>query len=165
MAPKKLRTIAKADLFFRRVKGVVVHPIFAGLTLVGNFTMAGGAGLFFYLESGINPNVKSPLDALWWAVSTVTTVGYGDISPHTVGGRWLGIFLMIFGVSLFSSFTALFASHLVMPEISHVEKELEGLEEKISQVGSDEEHIEKLLVDLEKNLTSLKQLRNRRGAS
>lgn len=40
---------------------------------------------------------KSFLDALWWSIVTVTTVGYGDISPATSIGRVMAVVLMIFG--------------------------------------------------------------------
>lgn len=45
-------------------------------------------------------------DALWWGVVTVTTVGYGDITPETVGGRIVAAALMIVGIGLFSFITA-----------------------------------------------------------
>jgi voltage-gated potassium channel len=42
----------------------------------------------------------SPFNALWWTMTTLSTVGYGDFFPKTVLGKLLGIFLMIFGVGL-----------------------------------------------------------------
>ncbi|HET7626891.1 MAG TPA: potassium channel family protein [Bacillales bacterium] len=43
---------------------------------------------------------KSPFNAFWWVMTTVTTVGYGDFYPHTFTGKLIGIFLFIFGVGI-----------------------------------------------------------------
>ena len=52
-------------------------------------------------------------DSIWWAVTTMTTVGYGDTYPVTTIGRWVAAALMIGGVALFGTVTATFASWLV----------------------------------------------------
>ncbi|WP_368680621.1 ion channel [Rhodococcus opacus] len=52
-------------------------------------------------------------DALWWAVVTVTTVGYGDLSPVTPAGRLIAVGLMVAGIALLGVVTATLASWLV----------------------------------------------------
>jgi voltage-gated potassium channel len=49
-------------------------------------------------------------DALWWAVVTITTVGYGDLAPVTIGGRLIAIGVMVGGIALLGTITASLAS-------------------------------------------------------
>ena len=64
-------------------------------------------------ENGVNAAVGSPLDALWWGVVTLTTVGYGDITPVTGEGRLAASILMLLGIGLFSAITAIVTSFLL----------------------------------------------------
>lgn len=52
-------------------------------------------------------------DALWWSIVTLTTVGYGDISPATLGGRLVGITIMVAGIGFLGTLTATIASIFV----------------------------------------------------
>jgi len=66
-----------------------------------------GGGLYARVE-GISLE-----DALWWAVVTMTTVGYGDISPETLSGKFIGVFLMLTGIGFLGLLTATIASVFV----------------------------------------------------
>ena len=55
----------------------------------------------------------SVTNAFWWSIVTLTTVGYGDITPTTVGGRIIGIIIMFFGIGILGMFTATIASIFV----------------------------------------------------
>jgi len=86
------------------------------------FYAAGSAALFVYVaslamlqteRSAPESTITSFGDALWWSVTTVTTVGYGDTYPVTVTGRVIAALLMIGGISLIGVITATVASWIV----------------------------------------------------
>lgn len=107
----------------RLLRGVrSVHRI---LTLSFQNKMQGGAvslGLMAFLlitfasvsilvcERRGDANITSAEDAIWWSISTITTVGYGDKYPVTTEGRVVGIVLMICGVGMFAGLSGLMAS-------------------------------------------------------
>ncbi len=100
------------------------QPVFIALTILGNLVIFGAATLLYQFENGINPNVHSYLDALWWAVATVTTVGFGDIVPITFAGRILGMCTIFVGAALFWSYTALFAEAILSRDFDDFESRL-----------------------------------------
>ncbi len=65
------------------------------------------------VETGSGSSLESFPNALWWAVVTATTVGYGDMVPATTAGRGVAIILMFGGIGLFGAVTANLASFLV----------------------------------------------------
>jgi voltage-gated potassium channel len=67
----------------------------------------------------IEPKINTNQDALWWSIVTATTVGYGDLSPATLGGRLIAILLMIFGIGLIGMITGSIATFF----ISHTKEE------------------------------------------
>ena len=68
----------------------------------------------YIAEQGVNPAVDAPLDALWWGLTTMTTVGYGDVYPVTDEGRLAAGVLMILGIGLYSVITATITSFLLV---------------------------------------------------
>ncbi len=58
-------------------------------------------------------NIKNFSDGLWWAFTTITTVGYGDRYPTTTEGRILAVFLMVLGISLLGVVSATIAAWFV----------------------------------------------------
>ena len=67
----------------------------------------------YYFENPVQPEEFSSIfECMWWAVSTMTTVGYGDIVPITVGGKIFTSFISFIGIGVVSIPTALLASSL-----------------------------------------------------
>jgi voltage-gated potassium channel len=82
--------------------------------------------------------ISSFADGLWWAITTVTTVGYGDTYPKSSLGRGVGVLLMLLGISLFSVVTANVAAFFVEEREDEVLKELRALRAELSEVrGND----------------------------
>jgi voltage-gated potassium channel Kch len=71
--------------------------------------LLGALGVFL-VERGSNRSIGSFGDALWWAVVTATTVGYGDVSPVTLEGRLIAVVLMLTGIGVIGVFTATVAA-------------------------------------------------------
>jgi voltage-gated potassium channel len=90
-----------AKRLFERLGGVVAVAL--AVVLVG-------ASVAYYAEHPTNPEFKTYGDSLWWAIVTLTTVGYGDIVPETSGGRWAGVFIMVTGVAVLGLLAGTLAS-------------------------------------------------------
>lgn len=91
--------IAKEELIlFGIVAGILLY-----LSAVG----------IYYFENGAQPEqFKSVFHSLWWAVTTLTTVGYGDMYPITAGGRLFTFFVLMIGLGIVAVPTGLIASAL-----------------------------------------------------
>ncbi|HSR12852.1 MAG TPA: ion channel [Thermodesulfobacteriota bacterium] len=92
-----------------------------GITLAILFC---GAGALYLFERSANKSVQGLEDALYWAVISMTTTGYGDITPVTGAGRVVAVFVVLSGLLLFSMVTATIASVFVEKKI----REGKGLE-------------------------------------
>lgn len=108
---------------------------------------------FILLVSGtlmalIDPNIETPLDGLWWAWVTITTVGYGDIVPVSNAGRVFASILILMGIGLVSVLTATISALFIQQDeeaqnqrlieqeqrIQDLEEQLRRMESKLDQV-------------------------------
>ena len=89
------------------------HGTLATAALVSFLMMVFSSIAMLNFEKAPNSNIKNPEDALWWAFTTITTVGYGDKYPVTTEGRAVAALLMVSSVGLFGIFTAFIASLFV----------------------------------------------------
>ena len=87
---KDLIVIVKVLLTSRKELGLLV-------ILLGISTITFGS-IMYYIEMDVNKDFNSIMTGCWWALVTITTLGYGDLTPVTVGGKVLGSVLLTFGM-------------------------------------------------------------------
>jgi voltage-gated potassium channel len=77
-------------------------------------------------------------DGIWWAVVTVTTVGYGDLYPHTVAGRLIAMALMLVGIGFLSVLTATVATRFIQTDTKSDEvlESLRRIEADVAELKS-----------------------------
>jgi len=99
----------------KQFRYVFIEKKFEFLTLAILFVMAitfGSTIIYIYEGAGINPNITSFFDAVYWSVITISTVGFGDISPVTIQGRVATLFLVIGGMGVIAFFTSIVTTSL-----------------------------------------------------
>ena len=85
--------------------------------VLGASTVLGGVSMYL-VEARLNPNLNSVGDGIWWAMVTVTTVGFGDITPVTMLGRIIGAGMMVAGMFTLALFAGIVGSSLVKGMLS-----------------------------------------------
>ena len=115
-----------AFLYLRRTRNLVLTVVLTAFVLVIFSSIA-----VLVFEDEKESNIRTPFDAVWWAVSTMTTVGYGDKVPVTVEGKIVAMILMVTGVALFGVLTGLFARLFVQPELKKEDADIAALAKEI----------------------------------
>lgn len=90
--------------------------------------------IFGVLVAGIDPGVKTVWDGMWWAVATVSTIGYGDVVPTSALGRVLGVLLVILGLAIFVIITANILALTLKKETRKFRREEREVEKLVDEV-------------------------------
>lgn len=121
--------------WLRTARSFLSLPFLAAMGSLAFVLLIAGVALYFF-ERKANPEEfnEKPLpglgDAFWWAAVTMTTVGYGDKSPKSLGGRLVALVWMFISVIILSTFTASIVSSLALPSTV---QPIEGLADLRSQ--------------------------------
>lgn len=99
-----LNTLPKQVFHYQKFRRIVVALLSVAMFL--------GVMVVPFEQGAPGATIHNLFDALWWATTTVTTVGYGDKVPVTVPGRVVGILLQIIGGLLFGSVVGTFTVYL-----------------------------------------------------
>jgi voltage-gated potassium channel len=127
----RLLRLLKAGVLARRVFSTEGVRDAAVLTLIA---VLGGGGAFAAVEKDQD---LSAWDGVWWAITTVTTVGYGQPEVHTDAGRIIGICLMVTGIGFVAVLTAAAAERFVRPrrdEVRAVEARLDEILRRLDEL-------------------------------
>jgi voltage-gated potassium channel len=100
-----------------------MNKIFYLLVAAGIVIIAGTVIMYDLESKAENSQMTTLLDALWWCVATVTTVGYGDVVPVTSLGRIVALVYMFFGISLVATLLAVISNTFYKKRIEKEETE------------------------------------------
>ena len=101
----------KKNNFFSRLFELLTSKlVIASLITILIFTVL--MLIIFLSEQKTNSSINTLFDAIWYTLVTITTVGYGDITPHSILGRTSAMILLLAGVALFGALSGKFASFL-----------------------------------------------------
>jgi voltage-gated potassium channel len=107
---------------------------FALAALLALFLVISCSTAILHFETLPESNIRTADDAMWWAFTTMTTVGYGDRYPITTEGRIVAVVLMTAGVGLFGAFSAALAAWFLIPEDKATDQEIALLREEIASL-------------------------------
>ena len=130
--PRAIEILQRKPLTARRASWIIAS-VTVSMTVI--------AGVLIHFTDGKTfPNVG---DGMWWAVQTVTTVGYGDLVPASTLGRLIAALVMLGGLSFLAVITAAIASEFVESARGRVEAPgSDAVSAKLDQIGARLEAIE-----------------------
>ena len=101
-----------------------MNKIYPTLLITAGLVVIAGTFIMYEIERGApNSKMTTFLDALWWCVASVTTVGYGDVVPVTSLGRMVALVYMFFGIALISTLLAVITNTFYRKRIQKAENE------------------------------------------
>lgn len=142
----------------RLVKLLSVLQLAAGSTLRGRIVLyAAGSSVLLVTVAALamldvernapGATITSFGDALWWAVVTITTVGYGDTSPVTMPGRFIAVGIMVAGIALLGTVTAMLASWF-LERVTATEQDMKSATRReVASLANEIALLRELLID------------------
>lgn len=137
----KATKILSEFVLYRRTQSA-----FLAASLVSILLVFFSATAVLQFETSPEANIRTPEDAVWWAVVTITTVGYGDRFPLSTEGRLIAVLLMSAGVGLFGTFSGFVAAWFLgapgtrsseLEAIEELRREVLALREQLGSSKSD----------------------------
>jgi voltage-gated potassium channel len=137
-----------------------MNPLLTLLVTAAGIIIFGSLLIFSIESQHPDSQINSMIDAAWWTVATVTTVGYGDVVPVTDTGKIVAIFYMFFGIGTLALFLSVLGTQFYKrrfekegKEISHAQK---LILERMNDLEKNQKNLQKDLRDLIETLKDKK---------
>ena len=135
-----LRTLMATGILAQDLRKRAAHWAFVGAAIV----IVVATAIAGIVERGTEGGIENWGTVIWWAIATITTVGYGDVVPISPMGRVVGVLLMLVGIGVFGVLTANIAAWFVeqgqdkeqkqiLTELKTVQDELKALREEVGR--------------------------------
>lgn len=108
----KLFRYSRALKRFRTAFSMIREELIIFLTATMFLFFISSVGIYYFENAAQPDKFSSIFDCMWWSIATLTTVGYGDVFPITVGGKIFTFFILIIGLGIIAIPTGLIASAL-----------------------------------------------------
>ena len=112
-----------------------IDPLVIPLILIVLIIFFGGIGVYLAEHKHQGANITNLGDAFWWAIETVTTVGYGDYTPITLVGRVIAVLVMFSGIGMVLTLVGITSQRRI--------KKMESRLEEISKKRESRENMDK----------------------
>ena len=125
----RMARILATYLQHNRADGTILTVVFVSIMLLLLSSVA-----ILQVEQVDGANIKTPSDAMWWSIVTMTTVGYGDKFPTTTIGRVIASVLMVSGVGLFGALSGSVTSWILNPVEVRQEVDLDAIQSELHEI-------------------------------
>ena len=141
-------------LFFFKIFGGFLKNTHLDEILGAVMIIVIGSTLALYL---IDPTMNNLFDNLWFVVVSITTVGYGDITPNTVYGKVFSLILLVIGAFLFSAVTGAMSTYFMDNLLQEGTYHIHDLKDKVGESEIELEKLNKQLKESDKKIDELKE--------
>lgn len=132
---RMLRGVRVARILARYLQRHRADGAFLAVIFLSILLLLVGSVAILQVEQVEGANIQTPSDALWWAVVTMTTVGYGDKVPVTTVGRMIACVMMVSGVGLFGTLSGSVTSWILKPVEQRQEVDLSVILAEIASIN------------------------------
>ncbi|WP_409479880.1 ion channel [Pseudobdellovibrio sp. HCB154] len=126
-----------------RFLALVKHPFFWFLTIFGNSVILLGSVLIYFFEAELSEKSLQFIDCILWSAGLVTTIGYADFTPQSLGGKIVVLTLMMCGTLFIWSYMGFLVTGMITPELSSLEQDVHDVEKEIKDMKVENQNLTK----------------------